>query len=86
MTQYQLLFDNSIPIANFSLPGDYPQLRGIEILNVPLGSAEFIQCKLENKMSEIKDDIAIIKSLKLLQQQWTYTYSFWKTHILLSVH
>ena len=44
--KYQLLFDNLIPPSNFSLPGDHPQLRGIEILNVPLGSTK--QVKEEN--------------------------------------
>jgi hypothetical protein len=41
---------------------------------VPLGSTDYIQKKLKDKLNEIKESIDIIKSLKNLHDQWTYTY------------
>ena len=49
-------------------------MRGIDILNVPLGSTEYIQKKLQEKLTETQECIDIIKSLKNLHDKWTYTY------------
>jgi hypothetical protein len=69
ISMYQRLFNNAIPIQNFSLPTDAPVSRGIEILNVPIGSEEFIMRKLNLKLKEIEKDIEIISKLQKVQEQ-----------------
>jgi len=48
--RYQDIFSNSLPMENFSIPGDEPSTRGIEILNVPIGTEEYIKKKLDSKI------------------------------------
>ena len=64
---YQRLFNNAIPIQNFSLPTDAPLSRGI-------GSEEFIMRKLNLKLKEIEKDIEIISKLQKVQEQWTFIF------------
>jgi hypothetical protein len=74
INRYQQLFNGRIPPNNFSLPEDAPRNRGIQILSVPIGSDEYIQKILQEKMEEIEADIQTIKTLNNVHQQWTYVY------------
>jgi hypothetical protein len=74
INRYQAFFSNSIPMENFSIPSDEPSTRGVEILNVPIGTDEYIKKKLDNKIEEIAEDIKVIENLDKVHNKWTYTY------------
>ena len=74
MQAYQQLFDNSVPMHHISLPSDAAEARGIEVLNVPLGSDEYVKKQLSNKSKEIEADIDLIASLTNAQEKWAYTF------------
>ena len=72
--RYQRIFGNNIPIGNFSLPGDAPITRGIHVMNIPIGTDEFIRESLSKTMEELKEDCEVISKVQQLQQRWTYIH------------
>ena len=72
--RYQHIFNNMIPLGNFSMPGDAPITRGIKVMNVPLGTDAFVRRTLEKVFDELKEDCEVVKGVKSLQQRWTYIH------------
>jgi hypothetical protein len=72
--RYQHIFGNRIPLANFSLPDDAPHTRGINVMNIPIGTNEYIQANLMKVWDEIQKDCEVIRKVQQLQQRWTYMY------------
>jgi hypothetical protein len=70
---YQRLFDNLVPLHHISLPSDAAEARGIEVLNVPLGSDDYVQKKLTSKSKDIEADLDIIQSLTNVLEKYKLT-------------
>ena len=68
---HQRLFNNAISLQSISLPTDALVSRGIEILNVPIGSEEFIMRKFNLKLTKIEKGMETISKLQKVREQWT---------------
>jgi len=86
---YQRIFDNEIPIGNFSLPTDSKITRGISVMNIPIGTDEYTQKFLQSKLDDISKDITTIMQVEKLHNRWTYIYYILNgkiNHLLRGVH